>query len=96
MTGFRTSALITAMLLFMCFSAAPAVKVKGGLFEGTAEEGQTVYRGIPFAARSGGLHRRRLQQTKPFPRRWPPTESTSPCTAIPTAAACPSGSEIEL
>jgi para-nitrobenzyl esterase len=31
-------------------TAASPVKVQGGLVEGTAEEGLTVYRGIPFAA----------------------------------------------
>lgn len=39
-------------LLIVCLeaTAAPAVKVEGGLLEGAAEENLTVYKGVPFAA----------------------------------------------
>lgn len=62
MTRFRASALTAAMALCMCFNAAAAVKVEGGLVEGTAEEGLTVYRGIPFAAPPVGDLRWRAPQ----------------------------------
>ena len=49
MTRFRASMLIAAIALFLCLNATAAVKVEGGLVEGIAEDGLTVYRGIPFA-----------------------------------------------
>src|ERR1039457_5819331 len=45
----RTTILLTVLAGGLCFAQTP-VKVEGGLVQGTAEEGLTVYRGIPFAA----------------------------------------------
>jgi hypothetical protein len=44
MARFCPVALIAAILLFICFNTAAAVKVEGGLVEGTAEEGLTADR----------------------------------------------------
>ena len=62
MARFHAGALIAAIALFLCFNAAAAVKVEGGLVEGTAEKGLTVYRGIPFAAPPVGDLRWRAPQ----------------------------------
>ena len=62
MTRFCASVLVAAMALFICFNAAAAVRVEGGLVEGTAEEGLTIYRGIPFAAPPVGDLRWRAPQ----------------------------------
>jgi len=44
-------------------SVAAPIKVEGGLVEGTAEEGITVYKGIPFAAPPAGTLRWRPPQS---------------------------------
>lgn len=51
-----------AILLLTGVSAAATVKVEGGLLEGRAEDGLTVYRGIPFAAPPVGSLRWRAPQ----------------------------------
>jgi para-nitrobenzyl esterase len=55
------------VLLMAGLSAAAAVKVEGGLLEGTSEDGLTVYRGIPFAAPPVGGLRWRAPQA---PQKW--------------------------
>ena len=39
-----------AVALWPCLATSAPVKVEGGLLEGVAAEGLTVYKGIPFAA----------------------------------------------
>ena len=53
---------VLSILLLAGMATAAPVKVVGGLLEGTAEEGLTVYRGIPFAAPPVGDSRWRPPQ----------------------------------
>jgi para-nitrobenzyl esterase len=59
----RLALLIATIAGGLCFAQAPApVKVEGGLLQGAAEDGLTVYRGIPFAAPPAGDLRWRAPQ----------------------------------
>jgi para-nitrobenzyl esterase len=54
--------ILIAALSSMCVAATPVVKVEQGSLQGTAEDGLTVYRGIPFAAPPVGELRWRAPQ----------------------------------
>ena len=49
--GMLRAAVVLTLFTGWCFAQAPAaIKVQGGLVQGTSEDGLTVSRGIPFAA----------------------------------------------